>query len=68
MNVKELKELLKDLPDEMPIFQTRCGGYRKVDKDDFCVKQVFDTGKGWFSSERHKISFEAITCFHIDGN
>lgn len=68
MNVKELKELLNDLPDDMPIFQTRCGGYRKVDKDDFSVRLVFDTGKGWFSSERHKSNFVEITCFHIDGN
>lgn len=46
MTIKELKELIKDLPDEMEVGATdHFGGFVEVDVNDFWV--VFDKSVNW---------------------
>ena len=72
MNVKELKEILKDLPDDMEVIQTRHSDYCTMDKSDFNFVQAVDSGSGWLMQSHPTMTSEnkakEKTYFHIDGN
>lgn len=49
MTVKELKELIKDLPDDMLVTEQRYSDTKLMDKDDWSIIEVMDTFEkdGW---------------------
>ncbi len=72
MNVKELKEILKDLPDEMEVIQTRYSDYCHCDKYNFSTVKAVDSASGWLMRSHPTMTDEnkakEKTYFHIDGN
>ena len=72
MNVKELKEILKKLPEDMEVIQTRCSDYATMTKDDFYLVKAVDSGGGWLMRSHPTMTDEnkakEKTYFHIDGN
>ncbi len=45
--VKDLKEMIKDLPDDMELIETRCSDYQEMNKDNWAVVKGVDQWGQW---------------------
>lgn len=72
MNVKDLKEILKDLPDDMEILETRYSDYGLMAKDSWSVVNAVPCSGDWFMREHETMSEENKAnkkpYLHYEGN
>jgi hypothetical protein len=47
MNIKDLKEIIKDLPDDMEVIQMVYSDFHHLEKKEFTLVKAVATSNGW---------------------